>query len=151
MRRLLLASAFALAPLAALAASLSVPANHSIMVTLPTPAHNVFLGSPDIADVAMSDDRHVVVTGKKPGVTNMIVTDIRGRTVFDREVVVGINGGNHVALIAGGQLQSYACAPMCEQVGFGQAPVSSQPATTTTTTTQSTSYSAANAAAAAGH
>ncbi|HVM99194.1 MAG TPA: pilus assembly protein N-terminal domain-containing protein [Caulobacteraceae bacterium] len=127
MRRLLLASTFALAPVAVMAATLSVPVDHSIMVTLPAPAHNVFLGSPDVADVAMSDTRHVVVTGKKGGVTNLIVTDTRGHTIFDREVVVGINGGDHVALIAGGTLQSYACAPMCEQVGVGQAPVAQLP------------------------
>src|SRR5579871_5252672 len=103
MRKLLLAFAFALGPAAALAATLSVPANLSVMVALRAPAHNVFLGNPDIADVAVADQRHVVVTGKKPGVTNVIITDEHGRTVFDREIVVGINGGNHVALISGGQ------------------------------------------------
>src|ERR1700722_4589330 len=145
MRSLALASILALAPVAALAASLGVPLNQSVLVSLPAPAHNVFLGNPTVADVAMSDQRHVVVTGKAGGVTNLIVTDERGRTIFDRQIVVSSNavGGDRVSLINGGNIISYACAPSCEQVGDAQAqalgsappPPAPAPPTTTTTTT----------------
>jgi hypothetical protein len=115
MRSLALASilALALAPAAVMAASLGVPLNQS-------PAHNVFLGNPTVADVAMSDQRHVVVTGKAGGVTNLIVTDLRGRKIFDRQIVVGATAGDRVELINGGNVISYACAPTCEQVGAAQ-------------------------------
>src|ERR1700761_4239404 len=121
MRSLALASILALAPVAALAASLGVPLNQSVLVSLPAPAHNVFLGNPTVADVAMSDQRHVVITGKTGGVTNVIVTDERGRTIFDRQIVVSVNAGDRVSLINGGNVISYACAPSCEQVGDAQA------------------------------
>src|ERR1022692_816182 len=121
MRTLALASILALAPVAAMAASLGVPLNQSVLVALRAPAHNVFLGNPTVADVAMSDQRHVVITGKAGGVTNLIVTDERGRTIFDRQVVVGASAGDRVNLINGGNVISYACAPACEQVGSAQA------------------------------
>jgi hypothetical protein len=143
MRSLALASILALAPVAALAASLGVPLNQSVLVSLPAPAHNVFLGNPTVADVAMSDQRHVVVTGKAGGVTNLIVTDERGRTIFDRQIVVSTSAGDRVSLINGGNVISYACAPSCEQVGDAQAqalgsapppPAPAAPQSTTTTT-----------------
>jgi hypothetical protein len=121
---LALASILALAPAAVMAASLGVPLNQSVLVSLPAPAHSVFLGNPTVADVAMSDQRHVVVTGKAGGVTNLIVTDQRGRTIFNRQIVVGASAGDRVELINGGNVISYACAPTCEQVGAAQ----SQPA-----------------------
>ena len=103
MRSLALASILALAPVAVMAASLGVPLNQSVLVSLPAPAHNVFLGNPTVADVAMSDQRHVVVTGKAGGVTNLIVTDLRGRKIFDRQIVVGATAGDRVELINGGK------------------------------------------------
>ena len=120
MRSLALASILALAPAAVMAASLGVPLNQSVLVSLPAPAHNVFLGNPTVADVAMSDQRHVVVTGKAGGVTNLIVTDERGRTIFSRQIVVAAGSGDRVSLINGGNVISYACAPSCEQVGTAQ-------------------------------
>jgi hypothetical protein len=126
MRSLALASILALAPVAVMAASLGVPLNQSVLVALPAPAHNIFLGNPTVADVVLSDQRHVVVTGKAGGVTNLIVTDERGHTIFDRQIVVGASAGDRVSLINGGNVISYACAPACEQVGSAQdAPIGS--------------------------
>ena len=141
MRRLILAPVLALAPAAVMAAELGVPVDHSVLVSLASPAHNVFLGSPDVADVAMSDQRHVVVTGKAGGVTNLIVTDERGHTIFDREIVVGATAGNHVSLINGGNVISYACAPTCEQVGDAQGvPIGSQSSTSSSTSSSNSTW-----------
>lgn len=117
MRSLALATILALAPAAVMAASLGVPLDQSVLVSLPAPAHNVFLGNPNVAEVAMSDQRHVVITGKAGGVTNLIVTDDRGRMIFDRQIVVGATAGDRVSLINGGAVISYACAPGCAPVG----------------------------------
>jgi len=116
MRSLALASIIALAPVVVMAASLGVPLNQSVLVSLPAPAHNIFLGNPTVADVALSDPRHVVVTGKSGGVTNLIVTDQRGKTIFDRQIVVGAFAGDRVSLVNGPDVVSYACAPSCEKV-----------------------------------
>ncbi len=123
MRRLALAFALAVLPLAATAATLGIPLDQSIRISLPVQAHDVIVGSPSIADVTVPDDHHLVVTGKTAGVTNLIVTDVHGRTIFNREIVVSAASGSHVALINGPIVVSYACAPTCAQVATeGAAP-----------------------------
>jgi len=128
MRQIVLAFTLALAPAAALATSLGVPLDQAAYVTLTAPAHNVILGNPAIADVSVSDPRHLVVTGKGKGVTNLIVTDAAGRTIFDRQIVVGAGSGDRVLLINGASLVRYACTPGCEQMGDSQgAPAGGEP------------------------
>ena len=114
MRQLALSLALALAPAAALAATLAVPLDQSALVTLSAPAHNVVIGNPAIADVAVADQRHIIITGKGQGVTNLVVTDAGGRAIFDREIVVGAQSGDRVALISGAAITSYTCAPVCQ-------------------------------------
>ena len=121
MRKIALSLALALAPAAALAASLAVPLDQSALVTLSAPAHNIVLGNPSIADVSVSDGRHLVVTGKGKGVTNLIVTDAGGRTIFDRQIVVGAGSGDRVLLINGASLVRYSCTLGCEQMGESEA------------------------------
>jgi hypothetical protein len=115
MRRTLIALTLALSPVAALAASLGVPLDQSLRLTLTSAAHDVIVGNPGIADVTIADDHHLIVTGKQDGMTNLIVTDQRGRTIFDRQIVVhGGGAGDAVTLIAGATATTYACAPTCE-------------------------------------
>jgi len=116
MRRLALTLVLALAPVAALAATMGVPLNQATVVTLSGKAHDVIVGNPGVADVTVPDPRHIVLVGKQGGVTNVIVMDAAGRTIFDREVVVGAMAGDRVTLINGPAVQSYACAPTCSQV-----------------------------------
>jgi hypothetical protein len=77
----------------------------------------VIVGNPAIADVSVSDQRHLIVTGKGPGVTNLLVTDSAGRTIFNRQIVVSGASVDRIALINGSTITRYACAPVCEQVG----------------------------------
>jgi Pilus formation protein N terminal region len=129
MRQLAFALALALSPAAALAATLDVPLDQSAFVTLAGPAHNVIIGNPAIADVSVADQRHIIITGKGAGITNLVITDAAGHAIFDRQIVVGAGSGNRVALINGGQIVSYTCAPVCEQVGgAGGAPQMAGPA-----------------------
>ena len=115
MRRALFALTLALSPVAVSAASLGVPLDQSLRLTLTSAAHDVIVGNPSIADVTVSDDHHLIVTGKQDGMTNLIVTDQRGRTIFDRQIVVhGGGAGDAVTLIAGATATTYACAPTCE-------------------------------------
>ena len=116
MRQLSLALILALAPVASLAASLGVPLDQSVRITLPVPIRVVIVGNPTIADVAVADNRHLVVTGKTGGVTNLIVTNAAGQTIFDRQLVVSGSSGDRVVLINGPEVVSYACAPGCALV-----------------------------------
>ena len=124
MRRIALAFVLAALPLASAAATLAVPLDQSVRIGLPAPVHDVIIGSSTVADVTVADQRHLVVTGKSAGVTNLIVTDAAGRTIFNREIVVSAAAGSHVTLINGPIVVSYACAPGCAQVASeGAAPV----------------------------
>ncbi|HEY1752907.1 MAG TPA: pilus assembly protein N-terminal domain-containing protein [Caulobacteraceae bacterium] len=117
MRKLLPSLILALAPATAFAATaLDLPLDQSALVTLPGPARDVIVGNPSIADVSVADRRHLVVTAKGSGVTNLLVTDASGRAMLSEEIVVGAVGGNRVALFNGPQLQSYNCTFRCEQV-----------------------------------
>ncbi|HEX3919629.1 MAG TPA: pilus assembly protein N-terminal domain-containing protein [Caulobacteraceae bacterium] len=116
MRRLALALALAALPVVASAASLGVPLDQAMIITLPVPARDVVVGNPAIADVSISDQRHLIITGKQGGVTNLVVDDAAGRTIFDRQIVVGASSGDRVEVMRGAQVSSYACAPVCQQV-----------------------------------
>lgn len=120
MRQLILSLALALAPAAALAASMGVPLDESTLITLPAPARDVIVGNPAIADVSVSDQRHIIVTGKGPGVTNLVITGSNGRPIFNRQIVVSGASADRVALINGSTITRYACAPVCEPVGAAQ-------------------------------
>lgn len=142
MRKLALSLALALAPVAALAATLEVPLDQSAFVALPGPAHNVIVGNPSIADVSVPDQRHLIITGKGAGVTNLVVTDSNGRAIFDRQIIVGAQVGGRVALINGSQVVSYTCAPTCEQASSGGVAAPAAPAAPVTDTTRSSAVTA---------
>ena len=116
MRSLILALTLTALPAAALAASLGVPLDQAIVITLPAPAKDVVIGNPAIADVSISDQRHLIITGKMGGVTNLVVEDAAGRVIFNRQIVVGASSGDRVEVMRGAQVYSYACAPVCQQV-----------------------------------
>jgi hypothetical protein len=135
MRHALIALTLALSPVVALAANLSVPLDQSLRLTMASSVHDVIVGNPKIADVAVADDHHLIVTGKNIGVTNLIVTDQRGRTILDRELVVHTGGaGGSVTLIAGATATDYACAPTCETTIVPPAPDSPPQQSFTVTT-----------------
>jgi len=116
MRAPLLAFAIAAAmPSLALAAGFYVNIDQATRVTLSRPARDVIVGNPGIADVNMLDARHLVVTGKSYGVTNLVVTGPSGRTILSRQIVVGAPAAGQVTMHRGVDVAQYACAPRCER------------------------------------
>jgi len=114
MRRTIIALTLALVPAIASAATLVVSLDHSVRMTLGGPAQDVIVGNPDIADVTVADPRHLVITGKKLGITNLIVTNTAGRTIFNRELMVSTAEGERVSVYEGGPVPiDYACSPRC--------------------------------------
>lgn len=100
-------------PLSALAAPLNVPVDQVRKVTFAGLAASVSPGNPGIADVNVVDEQTILVVGKKPGVTNLIVLDRAGRTLFNDRIVVTGGDGNAVTISRGGKTTVYACAPTC--------------------------------------
>ena len=113
MRNLAFALLLTLAPAAAAASDLAVPLDEAVRITLPVPASDVIVGNPTIADVSVADRRHLVITGKANGVTNLLVADATGRTILNREIVVSASNANRVSVFSGPLMQNYACAPSC--------------------------------------
>jgi len=114
MRRYAVAIILAAAlPATSFAGTIPVPMNEAVRISLPTPAHDVIVGNPEIADVTVTDSRHLIVTGKGFGQTNLIITGQRGQMLVNDEVVVPPPMTGQVTMINGGSVQNYACAPQC--------------------------------------
>lgn len=117
MRRLaVLLSIAVLSPLgAALAAPLSVNIDQAERVTVSRAVKDVIVGNPMIADVAVLDPHHLLVTGKAYGVTNILVMDAGGRTLISRSLVVGSADQGRVSVYRGPDVYNYACNAKCER------------------------------------
>jgi len=128
MRKLALALLLALAPVAASAASLSVTLDQAVRLTLKGPAQDVIVGNPGIADVTVADQRHLVIVGKSFGVTNLVVIGASGRTLFNRQIIVGASNDGRVSVYRGPTATSYSCSPGCQvSTGAAAAPPPSAP------------------------
>jgi hypothetical protein len=68
---------------------------------LARPAGTVIIGNPAIAQATLSDDKTVILTGKTPGSTNLIVMDAEGAEVANVVVDVVAAGGRLVTVDEG--------------------------------------------------
>lgn len=119
-------AALAVAGSAAAAEAFTVRLDHSARITLSRPARDVVVGNPAVADVNMLDARNLVISGKGYGVTNLLVVDLAGKTILDRDVVVVAGETGAVSFFRGGEVRTFACAARCERTGD----IGSTPATT---------------------
>jgi Flp pilus assembly secretin CpaC len=110
-------------PLSALAAPLNVPLNQVRKLPFAGLASTVTPGNTDIADVFVVDDHTILVQGKKPGMTNLIVTDRAGRTLYNDRIIVSTADVNATMISRGGNVTAYACEPYCLVVANPGAPV----------------------------
>lgn len=122
MRKLALALLIGFAPAAASAASLAVSLDQAVRVSLKVPAQDVIVGNPAIADVTVADQHHLVIVGKSYGVTNLVVVGPSGRTIFDRQIIVGAPSEGRVSIYRGPVASNYACSPSCEMTSTAAAP-----------------------------
>lgn len=109
-------------PLSALAAPLTVPIDQVRKLPYAGMAASVSPGNPTIADVNVIDQQTILVVGKHAGVTNLIVLDRAGRTLFNDRIIVssgGGAGGETVIISRGGKTTTYACAPYCQTMDQG--------------------------------
>jgi Flp pilus assembly secretin CpaC len=116
MRHFLTAAVFLAAATAAQAASLTVPIDQTRRLPISGSAQNVVIGNTDIADVKVVDSRTLMVIGKKPGVTNIVVMDAGGRTLFNDQVMVSAGAGSVVTVYSGAETVDVACSPYCKSV-----------------------------------
>ncbi|MCC7266815.1 MAG: pilus assembly protein N-terminal domain-containing protein [Caulobacteraceae bacterium] len=113
--RLVLAALLAAAATAAQAQTMTVNLDQSLRLSLPAPARDVVVSNPTVVDVSMLSPTSLLVLGKGYGITNLMVVDAAGRTIIDREVVVGSSDANRVSFYRGPNVTNYACAGRCER------------------------------------
>jgi len=94
--------------------AISVPRDFARLVALDAPAGTVVLGDDTVADVALANDRTLVLTGRAAGQTNLIVLGPEGAPVL--ETVISVTESERTAQVAvhrGGERLDYVCAPDC--------------------------------------
>ena len=113
--RLVLAALLTAAATVAQAQSMTVNLDQSLRLSLAAPARDIVVSNPSVVDVAMLSPTSLLVLGKGSGITNLMVVDAAGRTIVDREVVVGSSDANRVSFYRGPYVTNYACAGRCER------------------------------------
>jgi Flp pilus assembly secretin CpaC len=98
----------------ALADALVVPLDHSTRLKVAGAAQSVVVGNPTVADVTVVDSHTLFVSGRGYGVTDVVVLDAAGRTLYSTEVVVGVAHTGRVSVFRGGERTDMACAPNCQ-------------------------------------
>lgn len=87
---------------------------------LARPARTVIIGNPAIAQATLSDDKTVILTGKAPGSTNLIVMDADGGEVANLVIDVVAAGGRLVTVDEGSGRATYSCSERCDPVRPGE-------------------------------
>lgn len=82
------------------------------LVVAGTPG-SVVIGNPDVADVTVSSNNRLFITGKTFGTTNLIIYNTEGRQIFSSDVSVTTASSNIVKVSRGDQTQVMDCAPNC--------------------------------------
>jgi len=103
----------ALLSCAAQAGHITVEAGKAKAIKLNTNAESVIVGNPNIADVAVHDDKLLFVTGKSFGTTNLMIFDSSGNTIHSSDVVVTANSTTWVSVKRAGSNFTYDCSPAC--------------------------------------
>ncbi len=125
---------------------LQIPLHKASIVKLSGRAKNVIVGNPGIADVTVENPTTLILFGRGPGETNILVLDAAQKQVLSASVVVAPDKDRQVSVLAPSTGKSsgmieilYACADRCvrfpadltklgEQTGSGGAEKAAAPA-----------------------
>jgi Flp pilus assembly secretin CpaC len=101
MRRLfvLLLPMLVLASAAAMADGLNINWREARVVKLAKPATSIIIGDPTVADVTLDDPQTMIVFGKTPGETNLLVLSDSQELLLDWPVVVSPAVERHVSVL----------------------------------------------------
>jgi Flp pilus assembly secretin CpaC len=101
------------------AASLSVPLDRSVRLSVPGSAASVVIGNPDIADVTVVDSHNIFVSGRSFGSTDIHVLDADGRLLISADLVVSAPNSAHVSIYRGATRTDLSCSPVCQSAQGG--------------------------------
>lgn len=92
---------------------LSVEIDHTARLNLRGAASSVVVGNPQIADVTVVDEHTLFISGRGFGVTEVVVLDGMGRTIYQSEVVVSAPSSGQVRVWRGSTVTDMACSTTC--------------------------------------
>ena len=99
---------------------IQVTANKAAILRLAGQAQNVIIGDPRVADVTVETRSMLILFGRAPGETNLIVLDAQNREIVSAPVVVTAEKDRHVSVIAAAKSGPtevvYSCAERCIKV-----------------------------------
>jgi hypothetical protein len=142
----------AIAPASFAAESTSVSMGGTSLIPLPRDAAQVVVGNPAVADVTMQSPRTLVLFGKYPGGTSLLVVDHTGKAILNTSVMVTAIDAEGVTIrygtgknwSPGGAVASAACGPdRCAPATPLAPPANSSSTSTVTATTSTASLPAA--------
>ena len=81
---------------------------------LETPAQNIVVGNPAIADVTVQDNQNLLLFGKAPGLTNIYIFDEAGETIENMIVRVRSQNTDMLTFHHGSARTTYNCTSNCE-------------------------------------
>jgi len=81
---------------------------------LETPAQNIVVGNPAIADVTVQDNQNLLLFGKSPGLTNIYIFDEAGETIENMIVRVRSQNSDMLTFYRGAARTTYNCTSNCE-------------------------------------
>lgn len=100
--------------------NLNIDWQEAQIIKLDRPAASVIIGDPTVADVSLEDPSTIVLFGKSPGETNMIVFDSNHKLVVSASVTVTPEVARHVSIIGpvGGVPTEalYTCGRRCVRI-----------------------------------
>ncbi|MGE4064152.1 MAG: pilus assembly protein N-terminal domain-containing protein [Rhodospirillaceae bacterium] len=81
----------------------------------------VAVGDPSVADVTVEGDRSIMVFGKRPGQTDLVLIGHNQRQILRSRIVVGTMGGEDTVIVrrpgnSGMEEEAWFCAPNCARV-----------------------------------
>lgn len=109
----------AVATAAAAEESTRVGMGHAVSLSLPRAASRVVIGNPAIADVTLESPRALVLFGKYPGGTTLLVSDAAGKPILSTSILVTAAASDGVTIrygagkswVPGGAVATAACGP----------------------------------------
>jgi Flp pilus assembly secretin CpaC len=117
-RRLAIAAALAFVlmglPLPANGSEIRVFMDHARVIKLDRPVSKVIVGNAGVADVAVSDPRTIILTGRSFGSTNLVILDAEGSPIVDERVLVTSDEAGTLRVYKQAERETYSCSPICQ-------------------------------------
>ena len=110
--------------------TIQVVVDKAEVLRLSVDASTILTANPEIIDLAVESPRLILLLGKRPGETSLIILDSKGKKILDADVVVVPNLERHVTVYRNTEESTLSCAPRCagvptpggEFLGEGAAP-----------------------------